>query len=521
MVKNWATERLIQALDNIDAKIKYLENSPHRDFILLEYDTISLFHCYNMSFRYFWNKFDQNSASQVFEYMEISKRFSDLCEKYESMLNEQMDYLGSKINSQNNYVDIFPPEIFSEEEKKEFIDYYQDYLGGVYEIIDRDDMKPMYRIGLTTRSSFGMRYERLPQDTNYYELRCDNLYNLHYETLINTRNCLYTLLSLIRAAKNYPYNASAYYRPKQEDIVKALESGLCQYAKEKEMIVERDLQKTAQLLKTSRNEFLNSEIWGRVMEEEDDLYYLAISGQLENNREKRFEFIKEEQRKQLTDNALLLQIIKSTAIDGELFDTRLSVETHNLLSSLNADNLDLFYELVLRRNIIQREMFPEELRAKYDEWVAPSEGLQPEEDEDAGLSEARQSKLDEIISKLQNGQWKEPATSDNIAQLLNAVFGRDLSSLDESDKDQCERMWAWAEGSSGNRMEIVPANLAGFFSEENLLSGSPKEISNDLFGMSNNQSNNINKGYSKRCSIAFKEVLPFLKKYTAKIVRQG
>ena len=164
MVKNWATERLIQALDNIDAKIKYLENSPHRDFILLEYDTISLFHCYNMSFRYFWNKFDQNSASQVFEYMEISKRFSDLCEKYESMLNEQMDYLGSKINSQNNYVDIFPPEIFSEEEKKEFIDYYQDYLGGVYEIIDRDDMKPMYRIGLTTRSSFGMRYESILKD---------------------------------------------------------------------------------------------------------------------------------------------------------------------------------------------------------------------------------------------------------------------------------------------------------------------------------------------------------------------
>lgn len=442
MVKNWATERLIQALDNIDAKIKYLENSPHRDFIMLEYDTISQFHCYNICFSYFWNKFDKYSASQVFKYMEISKRFSDLCEKYESMLNEQMDYLWSKFNSQNNYADIFPPEIFSEGEKKEFIDYYQVYLGGICEIIDRDDMKPMYRIGLTTRSSFEMRHQRRSQDTNYYELRCDNLYNSHYETLINTRNCLYTLLSLIRAAKNYPYNASAYYRPKQEDIVKALESGLCQYAKEKEMIVERDLQKTAQLLKTSRNEFLNSEIWGKVMEEEDDLYYLAISGQLENNREKRFEFIKEEQRKQLTDNALLLQIIKSTAIDGELFDTRLSVETHNLLSSLNADNLDLFYELVLRRNIIQREMFPEELRAKYDKWLKGNVGSTEECGENSPVICLSNELSTEEAMKYWKGLKQKQFVDDNY-QLLESTTRQQAAYIAElfSEKLNIKTKW--------------------------------------------------------------------------------
>lgn len=136
------------------------------------------------------------------------------------------------------------------------------------------------------------------------------------------------------------------------------------------------------------------------------------------------------------------------------------------------------------------------------------------------LSESRQSKLNEMIATLQNGKWKAPATNEKMTLLLNTVFGRDLSSLDEGDKPLCEKMWALVESGSGNRMEIVPANLAGFFSEENLLIGSPMEISNDLFG-NGKQNNNINKGNSQRCSSAFYDVIPFLKKYIDRIIRQG
>lgn len=136
------------------------------------------------------------------------------------------------------------------------------------------------------------------------------------------------------------------------------------------------------------------------------------------------------------------------------------------------------------------------------------------------LSENRQSKLDELIGILQNGKWKAPATIDNVTLLLNTVFGRDLSSLDKGDEPLCKKMWTLVENGSGNRMEIVPANLAGFFSEENLLAGSPMEISNDLFG-NGKQNNNINKGNSQRCCSAFYDVIPFLKKYIDRIIRQG
>ena len=91
--------------------------------------------------------------------------------------------------------------------------------------------------------------------------------------------------------------------------------------------------------------------------------------------------------------------------------------------------------------------------------------------------------------------------------------------MDDADVPLCEKMWALVEGGSGERMLIVPANLAGFFSEENLLAGSPTEISNDLFG-NGTHVNNINKGNSNRCSKAFSEVIPFLRKYIDKMIRQ-
>lgn len=155
-----------------------------------------------------------------------------------------------------------------------------------------------------------------------------------------------------------------------------------------------------------------------------------------------------------------------------------------------------------------------------NEWVNTTEEQKTDEGEDGVLNVARQSKLDEIIGILQKGNWKQPATAENVEMLLNTIFGRDILSLDEGDEPLCEKMWEYAEKGGGDRMLIVPANLAGFFKEENLLIGSPKDISTDLFGINLNQSNNINKGNPQHCSNAFSDVTPFLRKYINKIIRK-
>ena len=175
----------------------------------------------------------------------------------------------------------------------------------------------------------------------------------------------------------------------------------------------------------------------------------------------------------------------------------------------NDVQLKEIFELDMMLHLIHKEM--QNLKAGSEAQVYNIEAYD---------NEARKSRLVEIIEILKKGNWKAPATTENITQLLNAVLGSDVSLLEDDDEQLCEKMWAYVEGVRGDNMKVVPANLAGFFKEENLLNGSPKTISDDLFGKTNNQSNNINKGKSNNCSNAFAEVIPFLRKYTSKIIRQ-
>lgn len=509
-----ATEEINRELGEIEAKIKQLESSPNRAFELIEYDTLSLFHWFNLCFKQFWDEFDRHSAGQLLSYQKIVKTYSDLSNRYVSLLKEQIDYLESVVDIDNKCFEYLPPVIFSEDNTTDVIGYYKDCFKDEKD----EDGKPLYCIDLDKETASEIiNGKSVPVDL--YMFRNDKLNDGCYKSLFGLHSCLKGIYDLMCVLSSYPDQLLSDNSPNQKDVVNAIDKGLRQYAKEIGRRVERELRKTAQSLKTSRNAPLTPDVWGLVMQEEDDLFDLAINGKLEENTEKRFEYIFETQRKQWTENYPLLQKIKTTCLDGELFDIRLAVDTHQLLSSLNADNLDLFYELVLRRNIIQREMFPDELGAKYAEWANPREEQNQEESENAGLSDVRQSRLDEIVGILKKGNWKQPATADNIELLLNAVFGKDMSMLNEEDIDKCEKMWALVEGGGGDRMVIVPANLAGFFSEENLITGSPKEISTTLF-RNGSQVNNINKGNSNRCSETFKGVIPFLKKYIDKIVRQ-
>ncbi len=509
-----ATEGLIRELGEIDAKIKQLENSPNRAFVLVEYETLSSFHFFNLFFKQFWDEFDRVSASQLLLYQKIVKTYSELCNRYVSLLREQLDYLESVVDIKNKCLEYLPPVIFTEDNTTDVIGYYMECFKDETD----EDGKPLYYIDLDKdTASENINGKEVPIDL--YLFRNDKLNDGYYNSLYGLHSCLKGIYDLMCVLSSYPDQLISDKTPNQEDIINVIDKGLRQYAKEIGKKVERDLRKTAQSLKSSRNAPLTPDVWGQVMQEEDDLFDLAIAGRLEESTEKRFEHLFEAQRKQWTDNYSLLQKIKTTCLDGELFDIRLAVETHQLLSSLNADNLDLFYELVLRRNIIQREMFPDELGPKYEKWANPIDEQQPEENEDTGLSDARQSKLEEIIGILQRGHWKQPASADNIELLLNAIFGKDTSLLEEGDIAECEKMWSFAERGGGDRSIIVPAKLAGYFRSENLIIGGPKAISDELFGQNNNQVNFINKG-QLGCSNDFDAVIPFLKKYIGKIIRQ-
>lgn len=371
-----ATDELIRVLDEIDAKIKRLENSPNRAFVLIEYDTLSSFHWFNLCFKQFWDDFDRHSASQLLQYQNIVETFSELSNRYVKLLREQIGYLGGVIDFNGKCVKNLPPVIFSEDNSKDVIGYYEECCK--YE--KDEEGKPLYTIRVDREMhSEVIDGKNVPID--FYLFESDTLNDAHYKSLLGMHNCLNNIYLLMCTVCSYPERLIYGFQLDQEDIISALENGLRQYAMEVGKKVERDLKKIAQELKPSRNTPLTPDVWGQVMQREDEMYEQAINTQVGEMDDKFLENISAT-KILLIDNYSLLEKVKTTCLDGEFFDIELSIGTHNLLSSLNADNLDLFYELVLRRNIIQREMFPNELGDKYEEWLNNSEEESEEIDEE-------------------------------------------------------------------------------------------------------------------------------------------
>ena len=307
--------------------------------------------------------------------------------------------------------------------------------------------------------------------------------------------------------------------PSIDDFAKAIDDDLREWTFSFGKVMFREMKEELNRhFKEYRTAPYTPELWGDLLATDEEALSLAKRKELADCDTPKQEHWGEDMKKQMDDNSELMQLIYSSCRTDELFDLRMVDDIQRFISLLNSDNLSIFYDIIVRRNLIQCEMFPE-LKVQHEAWLN-NVNEQPEEDEEIGLSIARQSKLDEIIGILQKGNWKQPATANNVEKLLNTVFGKDTSLLDDNDIEKCDLMWGLVEKGRGNRMVIIPANLAGFFSEENLLIGSPKEISDELFGKCSNQSNSINDGKSNSCSSTFGAVIPFIKKYIDKIIRQ-
>ena len=340
------------------------------------------------------------------------------------------------------------------------------------------------------------------------------------------RSAMFTMLSdilniMLAVAKRGQQLISERF-PTLDDFVKALDDDLRAFTKEnKEAMLREMVEDLNRHYKNKRTDPNLPELWGEMLSEDEDALMLAKKQKLSKCETARQEHWGEAGKKEMDENGELMGRIYEMCYTNKLIDLKNPDNVQGILPLLNYRNIEMFYKKIIRRNLIQCEMFPR-LKAQYDEWLnyEKEEEEVVENVEDANMNRSRMSKLDEIINIMQKGNWKKPATARNIECFLNAVFGRDISLLENIDSLQCERMWALVEGGRGDRMTVMPANLAGFFSQENLLGGSPKEISNELFGVNSDQCNNINKGKSKNCSNDFAKVVPFLKKYTKKLILQ-
>ena len=354
------TDVLNWCLKEIERYLEHLEISHNRVFEFLNQEHLSTFHRFNLCFKQFWDEFDRHSACHLLQYRQIIKTYIKYKNKYLSLLKEERDFLESEPDAWRREPFYSPSAILSEYAHADVIGYYDECLkkykdkGGLplYDIYKETEKHLIYFDG---------------ESEPLYILQSERITNVHLKGLVGIAKCLNNRYHLMRVVCRYPEDLINGYKPSSQEVISAIENGLRQYAKDFGKNVERDLKIIAQGLKPSRNTPLTPDVWGRVMECEDEMFQQAVTTQVGEIKEKYLENISVTVN-QLIGNSSLLKKIKASCVDEELFDISLSVKTHNLMTSLNAENLDLFYELVLRWDIIQREMFPEKLKAEYDRW---------------------------------------------------------------------------------------------------------------------------------------------------------
>ncbi len=467
-----ATEQLIRTLGEIETIIKHLENSPNRAFVLVEYDTLNLFHWFNECFKQFWDEFD-HSSSKLLLFRYITKKHSELIDKYEALFREQIDYLESVIDFEDHSVKELPPVIFAEDNRTNVIGYYMERFKDEKD----ENEKPLYYIELDSDTNFEIiNGKEVPID--FYMFRSDELNNKHYTGLVGMYNCLKSLYPLVYTVCSYPAYLQLGYKPSDKEIIHSLEKDLRKYAQQVGKNVNRELRKIYLELKRANNESPHTVVWGKVMELEDEAFRLAISGKLVESKEERLEHIDEDQRKLWTDNYKLLQKIKETCIDDELFDVGLSVETHNILSALRDDNLDLFYELVLRRNIIHREMFPEKLETEYEEWLNPS-GNEDTQNQNESQKEinyfAPQKNLQEMLKQdcfnevRKDQKYDEKWTDAFVEDLMKSEYGKTIAE-------------DWALKGSRNKRNQIKGYVFGVLKDAGVLKGGYDTIAAKVVG---------------------------------------
>lgn len=140
--------------------------------------------------------------------------------------------------------------------------------------------------------------------------------------------------------------------------------------------------------------------------------------------------------------------------------------------------------------------------------------------EEEELSEQNSKILEEIIALVNRGDWKSPATTENVELFFRTLFGCEKSKLDKEDVEEANKFVSFFKiGRTGDndRVNISFANMVGYFIKNVLLDNSSK-IANKLFFNNKNLVSSIDKGKNDKASGLFESLIPLLDKYRKRII---
>lgn len=372
-------EKLKHSLEVLSLDCQEISDSFNQVFEILESRILMHFHEFNVLFKHFFEEYDKKNVDTILKIKEILKEHSLLKKNYERLFQEQFLDLTPFCNIDEEWAwssDDTYQIVFEQKVKNEILDFY------------KGDESVFFNFKESV-----IEHE-LPFDNIKYNSLCFYDPEITFGEIGKRRvlSAIKRLYSIFVVVANYIESHLDISSFVTSNIHEAIVKEFKVYSKNNELNTLRELKRLAQKFKSSRSSPLTEEIWGELMRVEDCILENTISGISSSTDEEGGNFFDEYTLQEMKDNNGLVQKILNISSDESLFDFKYAFEPHiNLLSSLNDNNLQLFYQLILRRNLIQCEMFPE-LKAKYREFV----NGEAKEDEDKEHSNNAQVKIDEV-----------------------------------------------------------------------------------------------------------------------------
>jgi hypothetical protein len=212
------------------------------------------------------------------------------------------------------------------------------------------------------------------------------------------------ILGVLMPVMNRGALAITGMNPSIDDFAKAIDDDLREWTFSFGRSMFREMKEDlTRNYKQHRTDHYTPELWSEMLDADEKALNMAKRQELSVCDAARQEHWGEDMKAQMDENGKLMQIIYTSCRTDELFDLRMVDDIQLFISLLTPDNLAVFYDIIVRRSLIQCEMFPE-LKAQHKAWLNNDKehiGLNSENDDTINLPEMlRSEKANEFKQKL-------------------------------------------------------------------------------------------------------------------------
>lgn len=348
-------------LDQLESLYDELSKYANRVFALLDSRIPTTWEWFNHDCKKFYDLRDpKNLRDQIFT-TQLNKRYEKLRE---------------------DYLRLYDSEWYTQKHEYEYVDPRQDEPIGLIKSSEKE-FREFYGASLVEYENFfpgDIISEN--EDVAYH----DDDGNIEVEEAVrigsriinnNTRKANEYITSALQPMRKFVTMLVKYLHDLEcnhplafEDIQNALIEECRNYHDCWQQRATSELKRNLQKLKKNRSQKFSAELWGELLQKEDNMYQLAIADKLVEEKDSFYDSLSSGSREGLQRNKDLLDCILRCSIDGEYFDFFDAITYNGLMFCLTEENIKWFTYLILRRSIITYHQFPD-LREKYNDWFSP------------------------------------------------------------------------------------------------------------------------------------------------------